>query len=297
MTYTTEDILIRLAAGLVIGFCMGLTGVGSGVLVLPTLTFLGLPPVTCVGTAGLYGFLTRCSATMHHAKLKNIDYRISVLFLVGAIPGTMLVSHAVNTFVANGSPEAVKAFEHNFKLFIAAVVFFAVIMLVINLVTAMRQRSPDHAPTQISVVINNHPVLRNVAAPLAGLIVGGLIGASSVVGALLIPTLILIFGLAASTTVGTATIIAVVLTLAMTLVFAKGGNIDYGSAILMTAGSLSGVAWGSKLSARVPEKLLKTIMIAVILIAAIMMITTNGDSQSAASTPRTGLPSNLPTSD
>ena len=131
--YTTEDILIRLAAGLVIGFCIGLTGVGGGVLMMPTLSFLGFSPTACVGTASVYSFLTRCSATLHYAKLKTIDYRTSILFLVGAVPSAMLVGQAINRYVAESGEEEVRIFQANLKLFISGMVFLCVLLLVFEI--------------------------------------------------------------------------------------------------------------------------------------------------------------------
>ena len=61
----------RLVLGILIGFCIGMTGVGGGVLVLPALTILlRMNPVVAVGTASFYAFLTKVSATFHHIKLK-----------------------------------------------------------------------------------------------------------------------------------------------------------------------------------------------------------------------------------
>ncbi len=275
--YTTEDILIRLAAGLVIGFCIGLTGVGGGVLMMPTLSFLGFSPTACVGTASVYSFLTRCSATLHYAKLKTIDYRTSILFLVGAVPSAMLVGQAINRYVAESGEEEVRIFQANLKLFISGMVFLCVLLLVINLVQTLTRKSKEHEPSKLSLAIKHHPVLRNITAPALGIVVGALMGSTSIGGGVLIvPILILVFGLSSSMTVGTSVFISVVPILATAITYLKGGQADIGTAVLMAAGSLSGVSWGSKLSVAVPEKLLKTIMVIVILIAAILMVTSNG---------------------
>ena len=57
---TSLDIIARLVIGLVIGFCIGLTGVGGGVLMIPALTeLLGFNTTQAVGTTSLYAFLTK----------------------------------------------------------------------------------------------------------------------------------------------------------------------------------------------------------------------------------------------
>lgn len=278
VTYSTTDILLRLAAGLVIGFCIGLTGVGGGVLVMPTLTqLLHMDAAASIGTASLYACMTKCSATLHYAKLKMIDYRTTLLVLLGAIPANMMTSYAINNFVATGDPESVATFKENLKLFIAGVVCAAVVIMASNLVQSFSHKGTGHKQTRLAIKLNKMPTAKNIIAPCLGILVGALIGATSIGGGVMIvPMLMLIFGLSAAMTVGTSVVIAVVLTFATAIVYMKGGNIDYGTAILMATGSMSGVAWGSKLAHKVPEKLLKSIMIVVILIAAIMMFTKSG---------------------
>ena len=86
-------ILIRLLLGLFIGFCIGLTSIGGGVLILPALTvLLKVDPLVAVGTTTLYAFLTKITALLHHIKLKTIDWSLSKRFLSGAIPATLLTS-------------------------------------------------------------------------------------------------------------------------------------------------------------------------------------------------------------
>ena len=56
-----DDIIIRIVLGLIIGF-VGLTSIGSGVIVLPILTVLLKDPITAIGTTTLYAFLTKITA-------------------------------------------------------------------------------------------------------------------------------------------------------------------------------------------------------------------------------------------
>ena len=89
-------IAVKLLTGLVIGASIGLTGIGGGVLVLPTLTLLfGLPPTVAVGTANLYSFLCKLSATYFHYKQKTIAFGTSGCFLIGAIPACIHRPHLV----------------------------------------------------------------------------------------------------------------------------------------------------------------------------------------------------------
>jgi uncharacterized protein len=263
------DIIFRVALGLVIGFCIGLTGVGGGVLVLPALTLLlRMNAIMAVGTASLYAFLTKISATFHHAKLKTIDWTLSLLFLAGAIPVNAIVARWI---AGQGTNEA---FSANLTKFITGMVFFCVAMMIGNFISKLRAEKQGKGKRQLSDKIADKPVLRRVLAVLMGTIVGALIGATSIGGGVLIvPMLMILFGLEARQTVGSSIFIAVMLTLVTALSYLSGENsMDVMTAIVMAAGSLVGVPLGSKLSVKLPEKLLQIIVIGIILVAAILML-------------------------
>ena len=84
------DLLKMLLSGGVIGFFIGLTGVGGGVLVLPVLTkVFGLDETVAVGTGSLYNFITRVYAGIAHIKLKNVHWRTVFIFLIAAMPANI----------------------------------------------------------------------------------------------------------------------------------------------------------------------------------------------------------------
>ena len=92
-----DDIIIRIVLGLIIGFFVGLTSIGSGVIVLPILTVLLKDPITAIGTTTLYAFLTKITALFYHVKLKTINWKISSFFLIGAIPSTITAANYVSS--------------------------------------------------------------------------------------------------------------------------------------------------------------------------------------------------------
>ena len=72
-------------------------------------------------------------------------------------------------------------------------------------------------------------------------------------------------------------LIAVVLTFVTSAIYFAGGELDLWTAISMAAGSMAGVPLGSRLSVRLPENILKGVVITVILIAAVLMLSGNGE--------------------
>jgi uncharacterized membrane protein YfcA len=56
------------------------------------------------------------------------------------------------------------------------------------------------------------------------------------------------------------------------LIYSKGGAVDMVTAVVMSAGSLIGVPPGSKLSVKMPDKLLQSVVILLIFISAVLMV-------------------------
>lgn len=263
----------RFMLGLLIGFCIGLTGVGGGVLVIPALTLLlRMNAVMAVGTASFYSFLTKVSATFHHIQLKTIDWKVSLLFLAGALPANAAVSLWVTHREMN--PD----FLHALKLFITGTVFFCVGVMVLNLAGQIRKEKSGGTRKTLSERIAGSPHHSRLLGLVTGAVVGALIGATSIGGGVLIvPLLMILFGLEARRTVGSSIFIAVVLTLLTSVIYgSKGGAMDWTTAVVMSAGSMIGVPPGSRLSVKMPDKILQSIVIALVFIAAGMMVFKNG---------------------
>ncbi len=266
--FTVWEIVLRLGLGVAIGFCIGLTGIGGGVLGLQAMTLgLGLDPVRAVGTTSLYIFLTNISASVHHARLGNIAWGAAARILLGAVPANIAVAFWISRQGGN------EEFQHALKTFIIGVVFFSVGVMAINTLkkVAVGERT-------LASRIQGHWWLRNGLCVLLGAGIGGLIGATSVGGGVLIvPLLAIVFGLCACRTVGSSIFIAMVLTFVTAMIYGKGGELDAHSAVIMAVGSLAGVRQGSRLSVKLPDTLLRWIMIALILVAAILMVGGNGN--------------------
>ncbi len=272
-------LLSRIVLGAIIGFCIGLTGIGGGVLVLPTLTLVvGLPPSVAVGTANLYAFLCKLSAVYHHARQKSVDFTTSVWFMVGALPANILVSVLVNHYVnsLDGETEALKAFQHNLQRFMAAVVVVSALLLFVRILKSRKEAR--EADTSESMTPGAFGGKLRVAAILSGTLVGGLIGATSIGGGVVIvPILILVFGLTPARTVGTSILVAVVLTFFSALVYGVGGQTDWMTGIVMAGGSLLGVPLGSRLAVKMRPARLQAIVAVIVLVAGALMFGGKGE--------------------
>src|ERR1700686_3075407 len=86
-------------SGLVIGFIVGLTGVGGGSLMTPILVLLfGVHPVAAVGTDLLYASVTKAVGTAVHRIGGTVDWGVARLLASGSIPTTALTLFVLNRF-------------------------------------------------------------------------------------------------------------------------------------------------------------------------------------------------------
>ena len=77
-----------IAGGWLIGFLIGMTGVGAGSLTTPMLiSGFGLPPAVAVGTDLLFASITKATAAWRHQRLANIDWTILRWLAAGSLPG------------------------------------------------------------------------------------------------------------------------------------------------------------------------------------------------------------------
>jgi len=77
--------------GVVGGFCVGLTSVGSGsIIMVLLLLFYSLPPPVLVGTDIFHAVILTGVASLAHLKLGTVDAHLVALLMLGSIPGVLL---------------------------------------------------------------------------------------------------------------------------------------------------------------------------------------------------------------
>jgi uncharacterized membrane protein YfcA len=87
-----SDPLLYVAAGLLVGVMIGLTGVGGGSLMTPILVLLfGQSPSVAVGTDLVFAATTKLAATASFGHSRRVDWRIVGRLALGSIPGAAAV--------------------------------------------------------------------------------------------------------------------------------------------------------------------------------------------------------------
>jgi uncharacterized protein len=240
-------------AGFVVGFLVGLTGVGGGSLMTPILLLIyNIKPAVAVGTDLLYASITKSVGIFAHGKLGNIDWVIVKRLAMGSIPASMLTLWALHSMDLQ-SGNVVSTIK--FWLGVALIVTSVAVLLRNKLMSLVAKE--EWIPARIVPG----------ATVVLGVVLGALVTLTSVgAGALGVTALILLYPKEKITTiVGSDIAHAVPLTLVAGLGHASLGTIDYQLLGTLLIGSIPGIYLGSHLSSRVAEHWVR-IALAMILI-------------------------------
>src|ERR1700687_5558417 len=91
---TAKGFLGMALIGLIAGFLVGMTSVGSGsIIMMLLLLFYSFPPKVNVGTDIVHAVLLTGVTGFLHFRLGNVDPKLVLSLLIGSIPGGLLGSH------------------------------------------------------------------------------------------------------------------------------------------------------------------------------------------------------------
>ncbi|GHH96710.1 sulfite exporter TauE/SafE family protein [Neobacillus kokaensis] len=88
-----EKKALTITIGVMLGFIVGLTSIGSGSLFALAMLYLyRMSPSELVGTDIAHAFLLVTAAGIMHAGIGNVDYLLMINLLLGSIPGVLIGS-------------------------------------------------------------------------------------------------------------------------------------------------------------------------------------------------------------
>ena len=247
-------------AGFIVGFLVGLTGVGGGSLMTPILMiFFHIKPALAVGTDLLYASVTKSVGIFAHGELGNIDWRVVKLLAAGSVPAsfaTILFLRSIDV----DSNEAISTIK--FSLGVALIITSVAVLLRTKLMSLLSKDSliPEKYVASSTVIL--------------GIVLGGLVTLTSVgAGALGVTALIVLYPHKKITTiVGTDIAHAVPLTLVAGLGHASLGTVDYNLLGTLLIGSIPGIYIGSHLSAKVAEHWIRIALAAILIYVGLKLV-------------------------
>lgn len=256
------DFLILVLAGGVVGFAIGLTGVGGGSLMTPILLLVGYPAPVAIGTDLLYAAITKSSGVVFHHRKNNVNWRAMALLAAGSIP----VSLAITLFVMSHGVSDSAHYEEVLTTFLGIMLMLTA--TVITFQKHIQQRlAPGLAPAPhhgLEPPFYGFPQKHtDIMTFILGLVLGFCVTMASVgAGAIGAAILFLLYPhWKAHVVVGTGIAHAVPLTLVAGLGYLAIGLVDIKLLVSLLLGSLPGIYLGTHVGSMFPDKVMRAILV------------------------------------
>lgn len=249
-----DALLLLIAVGALVGFVVGLTGVGGGSLMTPLLLLFGFPVQVAVGTDLLFASITKTAGVYHHHKKHNIHWRIVLLLAAGSLPAALITTSLLSHFTSQSI---------NYRPLITVSLGVMLILTATWLLT--RHLWLAHHPVEKQATKIEHYPVKTLL--ISGFILGVLVTLSSV-GAGVIGTAILLslFPLLRSShIIGTDIAHAVPLTLVAGLGHLWLGHVDGHLLLALLIGSLPAIQLGTWAGSQLPNKWLQSILVVLLM--------------------------------
>lgn len=242
--------LLLTAVGLIAGFLNVLAGGGS-LLTMPAMVFMGMDGPEANGTNRIAILAQNFSAVLGFAKNGYSDARMSLIFTLAALPGTVI-----------GAIFGTKLSGVWFNRVLAGVMIGVMILMA-------QKKKPAATSTQLAPVALPKTILAYVFIFAAGFY-SGFIQAG--VGFILMAILNRSFGLDLVRVNMHKVFIIGVSTLAALLIFANQGHVNWLAGIYLAVGNAGGGWLGAHLSIKKGEKLIRIVLNLVLIAMAIKLI-------------------------
>ena len=249
-------------AGVLVGFCVGITGVGGGSLMTPILISLyKIEPHIAIGTDLLYAAISKFCGSLVHARKMNIVWPIVIWLAVGSIPASFATHWVLENYLSQSS---------SYKSVLTTVLGFMLTLTGISIIfrghierffNKLRKQHQTELTDDIEAIKQQAKSKRPYII-FMGIVLGVFVTLSSVgAGAFGIMALILMFpNLPMIRIIGSDVVHAVLLTLVAGLGHMSSGNVDFTLLGWLLCGSIPAIVVGTLISSRMPEKLIRKIL-------------------------------------
>ena len=239
-----------LVVGLGAGTLGSMLGVGGGIIMVPALTFLNVPPTQAASTSLIAVMATSISSTIEYSRQKRINYGLGLQMAACAIPGGVL-----------GAVLSEYLLQDTFKL------YFGILLVLTGLYILYRN----------SVLKDRHVKRRSLAlqvgvfaASFGAGIISSLFGVGG--GIIFVPAMLLVLGLTMHRAAPTSQFTLMMTAIAGVFTHSALGHPDYLQAIVLSIGAFVGAQIGARLSRITKDVLLQRLLAAVLMTVAIIFI-------------------------
>jgi uncharacterized membrane protein YfcA len=251
-------------AGLIVGFAVGLTGMGGGALMTPVLVIIfGVQPLAAVSSDLVASLLMKPLGALVHVGKRTVQWPLVRWLSLGSVPGALL---GVSFLKLLGKGTTVQN--------VVQLALGSVLLLSVSALTAKwlldRRRGRAAGPAQPAQPIK----VRRLATVGIGLAVGFIVGITATgSGTLIIVSLLLIYPqLRGSQTVGTDLTQAIPMVGAAALGHVLFGDFKLALTLSIVLGAVPGVVAGSIISSRSGTGLIRGALSIVLVLSGLKLI-------------------------
>jgi uncharacterized membrane protein YfcA len=259
-------------AGLIVGFVVGMTGMGGGALMTPILVLLFKIDVGTAVTSDLLAALVMkpIGGGVHMAR-KTVKWGLVRWLCIGSIPGAILGTVIIKA-LKSGSGNV----EDNLKIILGSVLILASSTMIFKAWLQGRRTQRERQIVADGGVLESTPLIaKPLITILIGLVGGAVVGMTSVgSGSLIIVALMLFYPrLKGSDLVGTDLVQAIPLVASAALAHVF---ILHDLKLALTAsiliGSIPGVYLGARLSSRAPDGVIRPALVFVLVASGLKLV-------------------------
>jgi uncharacterized membrane protein YfcA len=249
-------------AGALVGFVVGLTGMGGGALMTPIMVLVfGVQPLAAVSSDLVASLVMKPVGASVHMRHGAVNRRLALLLCIGSVPAAFCGVLILKAF------DTGEDFQERVKLLLGVALLLAgVSMVVKNVVDARRGRIVGVRVDAIH--------LRPLPTIAIGLFGGLMVGLTSVgSGSLIIVLLLLLYPMvSAKSLVGTDLMQAIPLVGAAALGHVLFGDFKLGLTATLLLGALPGVYIGARVSTKAPDEVIRPVLVMVLVVSALKLL-------------------------
>ena len=247
-------------AGAIVGFAVGLTGMGGGALMTPVLVlFLHVQPAAAVSSDLVASVFMKPVGGAVHLRRRTVHLQLAKWLCLGAVPAAFAGASFLHLF-ADG-----KSLENIVKWALGSALLVAVVGLAARALTSASQPPPTP---------ETFPAVRVVPTIVVGVVGGFIVGMTSVgSGSLMIVALMFLYPtLTGGQLVGTDLVQSVPLVGAAALGQLIFGDVQFALTTSLLLGSIPAVYLGAKLSSMAPTGLLRAAIGVMLLVSGLKLV-------------------------
>jgi uncharacterized membrane protein YfcA len=266
------EYIVLLVLGLLAGTIGSLVGLGGGIIIVPALLFLGAAGFLseasaqmAAGTSLVVIIFTGLSSTIAYYKQKKVDINTGLILFIGGGPGG-IVGAWINKQLN------VDSFSLWFGIFM---IFISIVLMYKDKIPLLKRKSKKGIwrtyidSAGMEQTYGFQPVIAIFIAFFVGFL-GGLLGIGG--GALMVPSLILLFHFPPHIAVATSMLLLFFTSITSSITHIWMGNVNWLYAFALIPGAWIGGTLGAKINQKLPSKTIVIILRIVLILVGLRLI-------------------------